>query len=334
MDGSRIRLPASDASPWRKLALRVGLAVGTLLYVAVVVWLARDGYVDDAGDGVSFLDGLYYATVSVTTTGYGDITPVTDWARAVTIVFITPARVFFLVLLVGATVEILTTQTLMRLRVDRWRHRLKDHVIIVGFGTKGRTAAGTLRRQGVAPSRIVVVDPDPDRVGDASREGLTAVHGDGRRADVLEEAGVARARQVVVAVDQDDAAVLVTLTVREHNREAVLVAAAREDENARLLHDAGATSVVRTASAAGRMLGLASHSPQLVAVLEDLTTIGEGIDLVERPVEESECGEAGSVLAGSSVVAVIRDERTFRWDDPEVRILRHDDRLVCLKSHA
>jgi voltage-gated potassium channel len=90
---------------------------------------------------------------------------------------------------------------------------------------------------------------------------------------------------------------------------------------------------VRTASAAGRILGLGSRSPQLVDVLEDLTTIGQGLDLVDRPVDPSECGLDGTVHKGSSVVAVVRDGRTYRWDDPEVEVLQPGDRLVCLKSH-
>ena len=64
--------------------------------------------------------------------------------------------------------------------------------------------------------------------------------------NVLRDAGIDKAAQVVVAVDADDAAVLVTLTAREHNETATIVAAVREDENAHLLHQSGATAIVRT----------------------------------------------------------------------------------------
>lgn len=334
MDATRVRLPSAETSAWRRLALRIGIATGLILFVALVCFLGRDGYRDgDEVGGISVLDALYYASVSVTTTGYGDITPVTEGTRLATILLVTPARILFLILLVGTTVELLTAQTLQRLRRQRWRRRLRDHVIICGYGTKGRVAAQTLIDQGVRRDTIVVVEADPDSIEDAGRAGLAVVHGDATRTDVLMEAGIDEAAHVVVALQRDDTSVLVTLTAREHNKRAIIVAAAREDENAHLLHESGANSVVRTASAAGRMLGLGSRSPQLIDVLEDLTTIGQGIDLVERAVETSECGSAGSVQKGSSVVAVVRNGRTFRWDDPEVEVLAEGDRLVCLKSN-
>ena len=58
--------------------------MGLLIFVTLVAYLGRDGYRDLNGTPVGFLDALYYSTVSITTTGYGDITPVTDEARLVT----------------------------------------------------------------------------------------------------------------------------------------------------------------------------------------------------------------------------------------------------------
>ena len=60
------------------------------------------------------LDCLYYATVSLSTTGYGDITPVTPSARLVNVLVITPLRVAFLIVLIGTTVETLTTRSRAR----------------------------------------------------------------------------------------------------------------------------------------------------------------------------------------------------------------------------
>ena len=95
---------------------------------------------------------------------------------------------------------------------------------------------------------------------------------------------------MIVATDRDDAAVLVTLTARELDPDATIVAAAREAENVHLLKQSGADSVILSSAAAGRLLGQAVHSPQTVEVLEDLLSVGSGIDLVEREVGPAEAG--------------------------------------------
>ena len=127
--------------------------MGAVLFIALVAFLGRAGYTDAAGGGISFLDALYYASVSVTTTGYGDITPVTDGARLVTTLVVTPVRVLFLVLLVGTTVEILTEQSRHVVRLRRWRKRLKDHIIVCGYGTKGRSAIDAVIGRGIGDGK-------------------------------------------------------------------------------------------------------------------------------------------------------------------------------------
>ena len=138
----------------------------TALFAAVmIVYLDRDGYRDvespEPDDPLSFLDCLYYATVSLSTTGYGDITPFTPSARLVNVLVITPLRVAFLIVLIGTTVETLTTQSRQALKIQRWRSKVRNHTIVVGYGTKGRTAVAAMVGDEIAPADIVVVDEDP-----------------------------------------------------------------------------------------------------------------------------------------------------------------------------
>ena len=103
---------------------------------------------------MGFLDALYYATVSITTTGYGDITPVTTGTRLATTVIITPARILFLILLVGTTLEVLAEGSRQAVRQRSWRRRLHDYTIVCGYGTKGRSAIAVLRAaRALTPSR-------------------------------------------------------------------------------------------------------------------------------------------------------------------------------------
>ena len=128
------------------------------------------------------LDAFYYSTVTVTTTGYGDIAPISPGARAVTAFIVTPLRIVFLVVLVGTTLELLTES----FRHARPKHvggeRVKDHTIVAGYGTMGRgaveTAAGQRHDDG---RRIIVIDLDRSAVTSAREAGLTAIIADATR---------------------------------------------------------------------------------------------------------------------------------------------------------
>ena len=325
-----IVLPKPDAGPVRAVGKRVLVAILVMLAVSTVVWLDRDGY-RDIDDDLTFLDAVYYASVSLSTTGYGDITPVTQQARLVNIVLITPLRVLFLIVLIGTTLEVLTERTREQFRQNRWRSNLREHTVVIGYGTKGRSAVRALLDDGTDRDQIVVVDNDPGHIADAGDDGIAAVQGDGTRSDVLRRAEVQTAARIIVAVPRDDAAVLVTLTVRRHNTEAYIVAAVRESENAGLLRDGGADGVVVSSEAAGRLLGVAAANPNTGQIFEDLLVQGEGVELSERDVEREEVGLSPRE-SRDLVVAVIRDGETTLFHDAEAVRLRKSDRVVVVRK--
>jgi voltage-gated potassium channel len=327
----RVELPGAEAAPSVRIGRRVLVALALISFVALLAWLGG-GYEDPEGGGVSLLDAYYYATVSITTTGYGDIRPVTDEARLVTTVLVTPARVLFLILLIGTTLEVLAEQTRRAYRIRRWRSHLKGHIVICGFGTKGRSAASVLLGKGVEPAQVVVIDPREEGRRQASAFGFAAVAGDASRTEVLRAAHAESAGSIIVSSERDDAAVLISLTARELNPSATIVAAVREEENAHLLRQSGADSVITSSGAAGRLLGLATQSPRLVEVLEDLLSVGEGLDILQRPVEESEVGPIAAVRSRDPVLAVIRDGQLLRFDDERAAVLERGDQLVCVSS--
>ena len=323
-------LPERARAPLAAVARRIGFAVALVVFVALVVRLGRGGYEDVTGDPIGILDSLYYASVTVTTTGYGDITAVSDGARLATIMLITPARIVFLILVVGTTVEVLTDQSRRLLRTRRWRSRVNDHVIICGFGSTGKSAANELLNRGVDKDEIVVVDTDPSVVEQAAAQGFTAILGDASRNAVLEQAAIDRARAVVVTPNRDDTAVLVTLTVRELNEGAHVVTGGREQENLHLLRQGGANEVIDSTAAVGRMLGLATEAPEAGRVLDDLLDAGAGLELVE--VEAVVEGEIVRVPAGATLVSVVRSGRRLAPAETNADDLRAGDRLVVLRE--
>jgi voltage-gated potassium channel len=238
-------MPDPDTSPLLSLVRRLVIALAALAITALIVFFGRDGYKDNNSDTpISLGDAFYYATVSVSTTGYGDIVPVSPTARTITTIFVTPLRLIFLIVFVGTTVELLTESSRQSFRVERWRNRVRNHIVVVGYGTKGRAAVETLLGDGTEPTDIVVVDTDRSQLDAASALGLVTVTGNATHSGVLRVAGVQRAAAIVVATNRDDTAVLVTLTARELAPNIRIVAAVRESENVHLLRQSGASSVI------------------------------------------------------------------------------------------
>ncbi|MET8299557.1 potassium channel family protein, partial [Streptomyces sp. NPDC005180] len=225
---SRVKLPKRVVErPLLQVGKRLLLALVVLLLTVFIVWLDRGGYHDNADGKVDFLDSFYYATVTLSTTGYGDIVPHSDSARLVNVLLVTPLRVLFLIILVGTTLEVLTERTRDEWRLNRWRSTLRDHTVVIGFGTKGRSALLTLCATGLKKEQVVIVDPSSKVIEAATADGFAGVIGDATRSDVLIRAELQRARQIIIATQRDDTAVLVALTARQLNRGAKIVAAVR-----------------------------------------------------------------------------------------------------------
>jgi len=325
-----LRIPVAVISPYQAIARRMLGASAALALSVLLVYLGRERYRDVNGDGLSLLDCVYYATVSLSTTGYGDIAPFTPTARLVNVVVITPLRVLFLIVLVGTTLEVLTERSRQALKIQRWRQKVRAHTVVVGYGTKGQSAVAAMLGDGVQPEQIVVVDTDPAMVDAASALGLVTVRGSATKSDVLRLAGAGGARSVVVATNRDDTAVLVTLTARELAPAARIVVSVREAENVHLLKQSGADQVVVSSETAGRLLGIATSTPSVVEMMADLLTPDEGFALAEREVEQAEVGGSPRHMA-DLVLGVVRAGVLHRVDAPEVDSIESGDRLLHLR---
>jgi len=208
---------------------------------------------------------------------------------------------------------------------------MQDHVVIVGYGTKGRSAAQTLMAKGTRAEQLVVIDNAPDSVAQSQEDGLACVVGDGTRREVLARAGVTTAAQVLVTAHRDDAAVLITLTTRQLNPDAFITVAVREQDNVPLVRQSGADAVVTSSESVGRLIGLSAVSPALGEVLEDILTYGDGLEVAERAVLPSEVGRPPQ-SCGDQVIAVVRDAQVYRFFEPTVSQLERGDRVVVVRS--
>lgn len=314
-----------------ELTSRVVLAAGLVLLATLIVWFDGNSYVDNtAGDGVSFIDALYYATVSVTTTGYGDITPVTPQARLISALVITPIRICFLVILVGTTIEVLANEGRRRMADTKWRKTMRNHCVLIGYGTKGRAAAQTMQRQGVPATKIVVIDSSADAIAAANRDGIAAFEGDATARDLLRQAEISKALEVVITLDRDDTTILTTLTARQLNPTAHIVASVREHDNAPLVRQSGATAVVTSSEAVGRLMGLSTVDTHLGLAIQDLLTVGEGMEIQQRLATAKEIGQRSDCLPDQRVIAIVRNDTLRRFYDPTAATIEHGDELIVI----
>ena len=326
-----VRIPEDPASPARVITRRVAIALVVLFAAAAIVYFERGGYRDVRDRELTFVDSLYFAAVSLSTTGYGDITPVTESARLMHTVIFTPLRIAFLAVLVGTTLEVLSERSRQAWKIQRWRNKVRNHTVVIGYGTKGKAAVAAKVSDEAARGDIVVVDTDRSALEHAAAADLVTVHGDGTKSDVLRLAGVQHASSIIVATGRDDTAVLATLTARELAPKAKIVAAIREAENQHLLQQSGADSVVVSSETAGRLLGLATTTPSVVHMIEDLLTPDVGLAIAEREVEQNEIGGSPRHLR-DIVLGVVRDGQLLRIGAPEADAIEANDRLLYVRS--
>ncbi len=292
----------------RRLGIRLGMAAIIIVVVTLAVYIGREGFVDNSHPErrLSLVDSIYYAATSLTTVGYGDVVPVSSQARLLNSVLLTPIRLVFLVLFFGTAYEV--SVYLSRRTEERDVHdlnkRLDKHTIICGYGTTGRAAANTLITQGKSKGKIVVIDRDRDAVDRAISDGFSAFLGDATEEDTLRRAAVHKAESVLVAPGRDDTAVLICLTVNDIEPDVNLVAAGMEEENVKLLYQAGADRVIAPAVMGGRLMAAASETQSVPWYIEQM--LGKGwTDRLERVILPIEAGKTVQQLSDFQDVLVL-----------------------------
>src|SRR5919106_4403066 len=120
---------------WLSLGWRLAAMAALLGLLILIHWIERDGLKDNYDGHVSFLDVIYFTMISATTTGYGDIVPVTDRTRMFDAVVVTPIRILFILILAGSAYAFVARRSWERFIMKRIQRTLRDHIIVAGYGT-------------------------------------------------------------------------------------------------------------------------------------------------------------------------------------------------------
>jgi len=330
----KILFASAEANPGRVLAVRALIILGLFALVTGILWLDREGIRDQIDGELSFVDLVYFVVVSLTTVGYGDIVPVTERARLIDAIIITPARLLVWLVFVGTAFELFFHKGLERIRMARLQQQLKDHVVICGYGHSGRTAAAELVRRGTAPEQVVVVDQKEELLQEAATAGHIGLRGDATMDRVLRDAGVATAAAVILCTGRDDTNALAVLTVRQINPRTRVITDAHEEENAPLLKQAGADVTVSPSQISGFLLADSVSHRHVTDFVLDVLSSGGRLLLNERPAHESELGKPAGVVGDTMIVRIYRNGRPVGFWEPEGQVIRAGDIVLALESEA
>jgi voltage-gated potassium channel len=319
-------------SPLKVIGVRAAIVLVLIAGVMLMFWLERESLHDNHDGKISFTDIVYFTMVTLTTVGYGDIVPIGERARLLDALIVAPIRLLIWLVFLGTTYQLVLHRVVEDWRSRRFGARMKDHVVVVGFGYEGRMAVRETIDRGHAPSAIVVVDEKEERLQQAAKLGCVGLLGDATKEETMQLARVQTAVAVLVCLPRDDTAALCILTVRNLGSKARLIASAREQENIRLLQQAGADDVVSPAKLGGYLMADAIVTPLGLRFVSELLTARGRMHMVERPVENSEIGMRIRDVPDHLVVALQRGEKIIGfWDVPDERI-QADDRLFAVRG--
>jgi voltage-gated potassium channel len=249
----------------------------------------------EGGEIDNFFDGIYWALVTISTVGYGDITPQTTEGRVITLALI----------ICGIGVISFTTSVIVAAFSDKMTElrenrvfaelekRKGSHTIICGFGRMGQVVAERLHDD---KDNFVIIDEDPLNALQAKKQGYLVIEGDAGKSELLESAGIRnKAARILCLTDDDVINVYVTLTARYLNPDIEIISRANRKESVRKLHQAGADHTVSPSKVVGMITSEYISQPVAFEALHGILSGKDSIGL------ETVTVRPGSVLDGSAI---------------------------------
>jgi voltage-gated potassium channel len=313
--------------------LKIGIA---LLVSIVTIGSVGYHYLED----LNFLDSIYMTFITISTVGFKEVgAPLTDLGKIFTIGLIISSLGSFAY--VGSNLARFVfdgelANYIKTYKVDKKIAKLKDHVIIVGYGRNGEQAAMELAEHGV---KFVIVDKR-DNVISRVREhpNLLYLKGDATHEDVLAQAKIQDARALIATTPNDADNVFVVLTARSINPGLTVISRASELESQMKLKRAGASNVIMPERIGGQRMAKLVHQPDVVEFLEYiLLQKTQDVSLEELSCKNlANCFIGKSIselkvreISGANIIGIkISGARYVFNPDPQMILSRNDQLFV------
>lgn len=229
--------------------ITLAIFMSFLVFIAsIAIYLFEN--TSTGGNVRDLYDAFYWSIVTISTVGYGDITPQTVGGRLVTVTLILTGLgvlSFFTSIIVSAFND--KMHTLRENRTYAELSRYKDFIIICGFGRVGQEVAKQFKKDKQA---FIIIDLNEDNIFLAKQKNYLSIQDDASKNAVLINAGINRGATTIICTTRNDVTnVYVTLTSRHLNPEINIISRANREDNVNKLYQAGANSVIQPFEIAG-----------------------------------------------------------------------------------
>jgi len=200
------------------------------------------------GDGLndkitSFYDAIYWGFITVSTIGYGDITPVSDAGRAVVLILILTGYtlIAFFTSIVTSTIT-QKLDTIKEASALSQVNKMKNFILICGYGKVGQTLAKNLKKQ---KYDILIIDENDEAAKMAELDGFSVIKDDASKIDILQKIILDQdIKNIIVVNDSDTMNLSIILAVRSIDQQIPIIARCESLKNKQKLHLAGANEVM------------------------------------------------------------------------------------------
>lgn len=228
-------------------------------------------------EGYTFLEALYMTIITLSTTGFGEIRPLSEAGRLFTIVLLILTLSILAYSLGSLSSYLMDGDFLLQIRKRRARNQTKhmqNHIIICGYGRNGQKAAEMFD---VHKIPYVVIEENHERAALLREKNVTVFEENALDDEVLKAAGIMHAKALLSSLPNDTDNLYIVLSAREMNRNLTIISRASNDGVEKKLKIAGASSVVKPDTIGG------THMAQLVINPD----VKEFIDFVSYDAENT-----------------------------------------------
>lgn len=247
----------------------------------------------------SWIDAFYMTIITITTVGFGEVHPLDDTAKIFTILLILAGVVILGYALSIITEYILSKNTIEEIKqkkMQKYIDGLNNHIIICGYGRNGKQAAKKLLAYN---KPFVVIEKNKELIDNSQNDSIPFVFGNANDDEVLLQAGVDRANNLILAMPNDADNLFVVLSARQLNIKLKIISRASQETSYSKLKLAGADNVILPDKIGGDHMASLVVIPDLIEFIDNLSIIGKYNTNIEEIAVEK--------LYNTSEIKTIRD---------------------------